>query len=167
MTDEDRAARRRVGQRVRLLVRTADLDRADAGVVHVDLVVGDDPAALQRLRQSFRFPQLPDERDADDARTGFDRGADFESGIAADLHVFFPAVVAGKPRLAVTRVTGRRRPSLRAAAYREPLQQLAIEPDVELLRPFHALDVVLILPLQADLDQVFTVDRKVVTNRDA
>ena len=38
----------------------------------------------------------------------------------------------------------------------------AIEPHVELLRPPHAYEVVLILPLQTNLDQVLAVDREVV-----
>ena len=63
-------------------VRTADLDRADARVVHVDLVVRQHPAALQRLRQAFRLPQLPHERHADDARSRLDRHADLEPGVA-------------------------------------------------------------------------------------
>ena len=53
------------------------------------------------------------------------------------------------------------------AADREPLQQLAIETNVELLRPAHALEVILILALQANLDEVLAVDRKIVVNRDA
>ena len=38
---------------------------------------------------------------------------------------------------------------------------------VELLRPAHAHQVVLILPPQPDLDQVLAVDREVVVNGDA
>src|SRR5262249_39013993 len=58
-------------------------------------------------------------------------------------------------------------PSLRAATDGEPLQQLPVEPNVELLRPAHALDVVLILPLKSNLDQILAAYRKVVVNRDA
>ena len=66
---------------------------------------------------------------------------------------FSHRVVAGKARLAVAGVAGRGGPALRAAADGEPLQQLAIEAHVELLRPAHALEVVLILPLQPHLDR--------------
>src|SRR5262245_20847327 len=166
MAAENRATRRRVRDRSRLLVRTANLHRGDARVVHVHLIIGDDAAALQRLGKTFRLPQLSHERDADDARTGLDGDAKLESGVAADLHVLFPAVVAGTSRLAVAGITRRGGPSLRAAADREPLQQLAIEPHVELLRPAHTLDVVLILPLQPDLDRILAVDGKVAANRD-
>ena len=69
-------------------------------------------AALQRLRQAFRLPQLPHERHADDVRARLDRHADFEPGVAAELHVLFPLGIAGKARLAVAGVTGRRGPAL-------------------------------------------------------
>ena len=100
-------------------------------------------------------------------RSGADRHADFESRVSADLHVLFPRVVAGKAGLAVAGVAGCGGPALRSTADCEALQQLAIETDVELLRPSHALDVVLVLPLQTNLDQVLAFDRKVVVNRKA
>ena len=83
------------------------------------------------------------------------------------LHVLFPLGIAGKARFAVAGVAGRGGPALGSAADREPLQQLAVEPDVELLRPAHAHDVVLILPAETDFDEVLAVDRKVVANGDA
>ena len=107
------------------------------------------------------------ERHADDARPGLHRNADLQPGVAADLHVLFPFGIAGKAGLAVAGVTGRGGPALGAAADGEPLQQLAIETDVELLRPAHALEVILILPLQTNLDEVLAVDGKVMANRDA
>ena len=73
LADENRAAAGRVLRRPASLIRAADLDRADVRVIHVDLVVRDDAAALQRLRQAFRLPQLPHERHADDVRTRLDR----------------------------------------------------------------------------------------------
>ena len=95
------------------------------------------------------------------------RDANFQAGVARELHVGFPFGIARKTRLAVAGVAGRRGPALACASHREPLQQLAIQADIELLRPSHALEVILILPLQADLNQVLAVDRKVVVNRDA
>ncbi len=148
-------------------VRSADLDRADGRVSHVDLIVGQHPAALQRLRQALRFPQLPHERHADDARSRRHRHADLETRVAGQLHVGFPLGRAGKARLAVAGVTGRGRCAGRLAADDEALQQLAVETDVELLRPAHAHQVVLILPAQADLDQILAIDREHVANGDA
>ena len=136
-------------------------------MVHVDLIVRDHPAALQRLRQAFRLPHLPDERHADDVRARLDRHADLQPRVAVNLHVLFPGVVAGKARRAVAGVTGRGRPALRLASDGEPFQQPAVEADVELLRPSHALEVVLILPLEPDLEEVLAGDGKVAANRDA
>src|SRR5919198_5444617 len=98
--------------------------------------------------------------------SGADRHADVEACVRADLHVLFPRIVAGESGLAVAGVTGGGGSPLRGAADGETLQQLAIEADVELLRPSHALDVVLVLPLQAHRDPVLALDRKVVVNRD-
>ena len=84
-----------------------------------------------------------------------------------DLHVLFPFGIAGKAGFAVAGVTGRGGPALGSASDGEPFQQLAIEADVELLRPPHALEVILILPLETNLDEVLAVDGKVVANRDA
>ena len=100
------------------------------------------------------------------ARAGRDGDTDLQAGVAANLHVLFPGVVAGKTRFAVAGVARRRGSALRSPADGEPFQQLAIEADVELLRPSHALDVVLILPLEPDFDQVLAVGRKVVANRE-
>src|SRR5205085_10640544 len=61
----------------------------------------------------------------------------------------------------VTRCGG---PALRLAADAEPLQQFSVETNVELLGPSHPLDVVLVLPLQADLDEVLAASWKVVRN---
>ena len=90
-------------------VRSTDLHRADARVAHVDLIVRQNPAPLQRLRKTFRFPQLPHERHADDARPRRHRHADLEAGVAGELHVRFPFGSAGKARLAVAGVARGRR----------------------------------------------------------
>ena len=95
------------------------------------------------------------------------RDADLQPGVSVDLHVLFPFGIAGKVWLTVAGVTGRGGPALGAASNGEPLQQLAVEADVELLRPSHALEVILILPLETNLDEVLAVDRKVVANRHA
>src|SRR5262249_606449 len=126
-----------------------------------------DAPALLRLWEPLRFPHLPDERDADQARAGLDGDAHLEPRVRALLHVFFPRVIAGKPRLAITRITGSRGPPLAFAANGEPLHQRTVETDVELLRPAHAHDVVLILPPQTNFDHVLAINRKVVANRHA
>src|SRR6185436_13112859 len=84
-----------------------------------------------------------------------------------ELHVCFPFGIAGKVRLAVAGITRRGRSALRAASDREAFQQSGVEADVELLRPAHAFQVILVLPLETNLDEVLAVDRKVATNRDA
>ena len=168
LADEDLLAARRVRRRVRVdAMRAADVDRADRRIAHVDLIVGEHAAALQRLRQPFRLPHLPHERHADDARARRHRHAHFEARVAGQLHVGFPFGRAGEAGLAIAGVARRRRRARRLAADDESLDQLAVEPHVELLRPAHAHQVVLILPPQPDLDRVLAVDRKLVANRDA
>src|SRR3989442_25266 len=76
-----------------------------------------------------------------------------EAGVAVGLHVFFPLGGAGKIRFPVARVTRGGRPALRGAANGEPFQQPRVEADVELLRPAHAFQVILILPLQTNFDE--------------
>ena len=167
LADENRAPAGSVPRRAGGPVRTSNLDGADVGVIHVHLVIGDDPAPLQRLRQSFRFPQLPHERHADNAGTRLDRDADLDPGVSGKLHVLFPLGIAGKAWLSAAGPTGCGGPALGPASYGEPLQQLPIQPNVESLRPPNAFEVILILPLQTNFDQVLAVDRKVVANRDA
>ena len=87
-------------------VRAADLHRAHRRIAHVDLIVGEHAAALQRLRKPFRLPQLAHERHADDARAGRHRHADLEARIAGQLHEGFPFGSAREPRLAVARIAG-------------------------------------------------------------
>src|ERR1700730_775943 len=92
----------------------------------------------------FGSPEPPDERHADDARPRLDLHADLQRGVSGDLHVLFPLRCARKARLAVARVTGRSRPALGSASDGEAFQQLAVQAHVELLRPAHALDVILV-----------------------
>src|SRR5919108_377655 len=80
---------------------------------------------------------------------------------------FEGAGIGGKARLAVTGIARASRPAFRAAADDEPLQQPPIEADIELLRPAHAHDVVLVLAPQADFDRVLAVDRKVMADGEA
>ena len=167
LADEDLAPARRLRRHAVHAMRSADVDRADRRVAHVDLIVGEDAAALQRLRQSLRFPHLAHERHADDARARRHRHAHLEARIAGQLHVGFPLGRAGEARLAVAGVARRRRRARRLAADGESLDELAVEPDVELLRPAHAHQVVLILAAQPDRDQILAIDRKLVANRDA
>ena len=145
----------------------SDLDRADGGMIHVDLDVCQHPAALQRLRQTFRLPQFPHERHPDHPRSRLHRHAELQISVAADLHVFLPAHVPGEARLTGAGVARRGRPALSPPADGEALQQPAVETDIELLRPAHAHDVVLVLPAEPHPDDVLAVDRKVVAHRDA
>ena len=167
LADEDPPAARGVGGGGHDAVRAADLDGADGRIPHVELIVGEHAATLQRLRQPFRFPVLPDERDADHARSRRDGHADVETRVAGQLHVGFPFGRAGEAGFAVAGVARRRGPAGCRAADHEPLDQFPVEPHVELLRPAHAHQVVLILPAQPHLDRVVAVHRKLVTNRDA
>ena len=100
-------------------------------------------------------------------RAGLNLGMNLQASITGQLHVRFPRGIAGKARLAVPCVARSRRPAFRTAADGEPFHQLAVETDVELLRPAHALDVVLVLALQANLDRVLAVDGKRVADRHA
>ena len=133
-------------------------------MIHVHLVVGNDAAPLQRLWETFRFPQLPHEGHTHDARTCCDRNADLQPGVSPRLHVLFPFGIASKTGFPSTRITGPGGPALGAASDGEPPQQLAIEADVKLLWPSHPLEVTLILPLETDFNHVFAFDRKLVAN---
>ena len=75
-----------------------------------------DAAALQGLRQTLGFPQLPHERRPDHVRTGGNRNPYLQPGVASKLHVRFPFRIAGEVRLAVARVACRGGSALRLAA---------------------------------------------------
>src|SRR6185369_12431272 len=89
----------------------------------------------------------------------------FESGIAFDLHILFPRVVAGKTRLAVARITRSGGAADCFAANRETLDQFAVQPYIQLLRPAHAFQIILILALETNLNGVLAFDGEVVRNR--
>src|SRR5262249_50204090 len=97
-------------------------------------------------------------------RSGLDRNTNFQSGVGSHLHVFFPGVVSRKSRLAIAGIAGRGRAALGFASDGEPLQQRSSQANIELLGPSHAFDVILILTLQANLDQVFAGNREVIFN---
>src|SRR5258706_7704641 len=122
---------------------------------------------MSGLSRALGLLHLPDEEDTADGCPRLDGHAHLEPGVRIFLHVFFPRGIAGKSRLAIAGVTGRRRPALSFASDGKPLDQSAIETDVEQLRPAHAHDVILILPSQANLDHVLAINRKVIANRHA
>src|SRR5207244_8377264 len=96
LADENRATAGSVLGRSGGLIRPSDLDGRHVGVTHVHLVIRDDPAPLQRLRQAFRFPELPHERNADDARARLEPDSDLQPGVSRNLHVLFPFGITGK-----------------------------------------------------------------------
>src|SRR5262249_3914730 len=116
---------------------------------------------------TFRLPQLPHETHANDTRARLDGDADLQPGVAGKLHVFFPFRIACEARLSTAGPACGGGPALGFASDVEPLQQLAIEPNVEPLRPTHAFEVILILALETNLDQVLAIDWKVMMNRDS
>ena len=144
--DEDRAAARRI-PRTGDVVRPADGHRADRGVPVIHLVVRQDLARLPRLQDPFRLPDVADERHADHARPRLDRHADLQP-IVRLVQVRLPLRVSGLG----DREGDRRGPAPGLAADREPLDQLAVDADVELLRRPHAEDVVLPVRPELDLD---------------
>ena len=164
---EDGPPARGVRDRARHLVGPPDLDRADRRVAHVDLVVGEHPAALQRLRQALGLPQLADERHPDGVGTGLDRGLDDQVIVAGELHERFPLGVLHEPRLAGAGVAGRARDPGSVAADGEALQQPPVETDVKLLRPTHPHEIRLVLAAQPHPDDVLAVDGELVGNREA
>ena len=166
LTHENRATTRRVLHGAGDLVWASDLYRADVRVSHIRVVVGDRPSTLRWIRKAFGLPELADERHAHCVGPGVGVDADLEPGIAGDLHVFLPFGIAGKARLAVAGIAQGRRTPLRIAADGEPLHQLAVHAHVELLRPSHSLQVILVLALQADLDEILPVHGEVVGNGD-
>ena len=100
-------------------------------------------------------------------RSRLKRNANLDSSVAADLHVLFPRVIACKTRFAVAGITCRCGTAFGLAPDAEPFQQRAIEANIELLRPTHALEVILILTLQSNFDEILAVHWKVVPNRNA
>src|SRR5579883_3193221 len=166
MANENGLAARRVFCRTSFLIGAADLEISDIGVVEIDLIVGNDAAALDGLGKALWFPLLADEGDPNDVRPRGYGDVDFEAGIAANLHVFFPGVVAGESGLARAGIAGGGGTALSLAADPEPFQKLPIQADVELLGPSHSFDVVLILALEADFEAVFAIDREVMLDGD-
>src|SRR5580692_863386 len=140
------------------LIRTTDQDSTHVCVIHVHLVIRNHTAPLQRLRKTFRLPLLPDERYANHSRTRFHRYANFQPRVASDLHVGFPLGRSGKAGLTGAGPTGRGGPALRCASDGETFQQLAIQANVEPLRPSHTFEVILILPLNIYFYGILSVD---------
>src|SRR5215471_5367216 len=97
-------------------------------------------------------------------RPRFDRGADLQAGVTPQLHVLFPLGISGKARFTVACVTRGGRSAWRSSSHREALHQLAVDTNIEPLRPSHSHQVVLILPPQTNLDDVLAVDGEVVMN---
>ena len=156
LADEDRAAARRIpgtGD----VVGPTDGDRADCGVAVIRLIVRQNLARLPRRQDPFRLPDVAHERHADHARSRLDRHANLQP-IVRLVQIRLPGRVA---RLG-DRERDRRGPAAGLAADREPLDQRAVDPDVELMRRAHAEDVVLPVRPQLDLDEVLAVDREVI-----
>ena len=93
--------------------------------------------------------------------------AHFQTRVAVLLHVLLPLGRAGISRLTVARIARAGRTSFCFASHGESLEQLSVQPHVELLLPSHALEIVLIVSLQAHLDHVFAVCRELVLDGDA
>src|SRR5262249_45832446 len=110
----------------RRLVRPSNLDDANVGVTHVDLIVGYDPAALQWLWKALRFPQFSYKGNPGNRWAGHSINSDLESCIAGQLHVFFPLGVAGKAGFTVSGITRRRGSPFPSSADGEALDQLSV-----------------------------------------
>ena len=88
--------------------------------------------------------------------------------VATRLHVLLPLGIAERTRLAGAGIASGCGPEVGcSSAHREPLDERSIEPEIELLRPSHAHQVVLVLPAQPDLEQVLSIHREIVSHRDA
>ena len=79
------------------------------------------------------------------------------------VHVVFPLALHHD----VPGVPAGRSHALRAAADREPLDERAVQPHIEVVRPTHPPDVIVVVGLQLDLDAVFAVNGEVMPDRDA
>ena len=153
---EDSAPARRVlGNRA--LVGAFDRQRLDLGVPVVPLVVRQDRALHHRLQRSLGLPPVPDERDPDDVRPCIDRHPDLQvGGRLADVPL--PLGVARFGR----RPGRRSRRARRLAPHREPLDEPAVDAEVEQVPSAHAADVVLPVGRQRDAEDVVAVGRKMV-----
>ena len=100
-------------------------------------------------------------------RSCLNQDFNFKPVVAGDLHILFPPRVTGKARLTRAGIAGSGWRSLRSATNHEPIEELTVESNVELLRPAHAHDVVLILTAGANFDDVLTVDRELMRHSGA
>ena len=83
---------------------------------------------------------------------------ELQTRVAGQLHILFPLGVAGKIHFTRPGEARSRGTALGLAAHRKPFEQFAVETYIQLLRPTHAFQIRLILPLQLDADAVFAVD---------
>ena len=95
-------------------------------------------------------------------RTRFHRHANLEPPVGGQ-HVVLPFRVAGR----VAREILRRGHAFAFAADGEPFQQRAIEPDVDLMRLAHTDEVVVELPLELELDEIFAVHGELIIDGNA
>ena len=143
-------------------IGSGDRDDVHRGVAEVQLVGRAREAALRRLKDAFSLPMAPDERHADFVRTSLHRQTHRESLIGG-VHVDFPFRIA----LCVAGKALRRRQSFPAAADREPLDQRAVQADVDLVRLAHADQVQIELAPEQHLDAVLAIQRELIGDRDA
>ena len=160
--DQNFAPTRRIARAVER-IRTADRDLLDARVLVIAFIDETAVAAVARLQHAFGFGQPPDERHAHGSLTRLGGKPDFQPGIPR-VHVVLPLGIPGD-------VPGKTQrghlPDGIGVTHRKAGDELTIHPYVELLRRRKADDVVRKIPVQANLDGVLAVHRKVVPDRNA
>ena len=162
MAGENRSTRRRILRDAAGTVRATDRDRMHLLIAHVNFVIAQKPSPLLRLRVVLGLQMLPDVRNADHPRPGLDRDSDLQPFVLGS-HVLLPLAV---PVLTGAREAHRSRPSGGITPDREPLKQLSIEADFQLLRPSHTHDVILPVRSETNPDQILPINRKMMANRD-
>ena len=160
--DEDVPAARRVVVETARRGRPADRHQFHTRIVVIELVERSPGRPNRRLYHAFGLSESAHERDADVVRTGRDGNADFEPRVGR-VHVLFECRIA----LGVANPALRHRPASGFSTDREPLDQRAIDPAVDLMRLPHPQDVAVQLPFQPDFDLVVAAEWKVITDRGA
>src|SRR5262245_3758186 len=157
---DDAAALRIAGSRS--LIRPANRNAVDGGVSVVMFVRTPAEVGASRLKHKLRFPRTIHESDGDLARARLYRNANDEARVRS-VHVQLIIGIADDLSVPCQRP----RQAFRLASDGKPFDQLAIDTYIELLRRAHSDDVVVNLASQSDAEFIFTVEQKLMTDREA
>ena len=165
MAREDRAAARGVAGAVHR-VGPADLHAVDGRVPLPALVDGEGEAGLPGLEDALRLPVLALERDADHPLARLGAEPHLEALVGPE-HVGLPVGMAEERGVPGEAGRGGGGVGGASAPDREPGDEPAVDPHVEVLGCAEAADVVGVGALKPQPDGVLAVHREAVAHRDA